>query len=113
MLEYNEFHWLQALEMHEECLEVCRKTCWNLVTYSLRTQKHCVEPLTGFSCVVWGYNMIEYNKFVWLQALEMHEECSEVCRKTCWNLVRDGLRTPKHCFEALNGFSSVVWGYKC
>ena len=57
------------------------------------------------ACLVFfGLEMLEYNEFYWLKMLEMHEECLEVCRKTDWN----GLKTHAHCFELLNGFSSVV-----
>ena len=96
--------------MHEKCLEVWRKTCYNWVPNGLRTRKHCVKQLNDLSSVVWGENMLEYNEFDWLQVLEMHEDCLKVCRKTCWNWVPNGLRTRKLCVEPLNDLSSVVWG---
>ena len=96
--------------MHEEALEVCRKTWWNLVQNGLRTQRHCFEALNVLSSVVWGYNMLEYNELDWLQVLETYEERLEVCRKTCWNWVLNGLRTQKHCVDPLNELSSVLWG---
>ena len=54
--------------------------------------------------------MLKYNKFDCLQVLEMCKECLEVFRKTCRNLVQNGLRTRKHCVEPLNGLSSVFSG---
>ena len=63
MLEYNNFDWLQVLEINEECFEVWRKTCWNCVLNGLRTRKHCVKPLNDLSSVVWVKNMLEQHKF--------------------------------------------------
>ena len=111
MLEYNKFDWLQVLEMHEECLEVWKKTFWNWVPNGLRTRKHCIKPLNDLSSVVWGYNMVKNNKLNRLQVLEMDEECLELWRKTCWSLVPNGIRTHKQCFEAVNGLYKVILDY--